>query len=198
VRKLHVLLLPAVLLALALCFYACGDSDEETIASTIETALTRTNPGDCKELMTQAFLEQMMSDEGAEAVESCEQNAEAEESPNPPVEVNNVEVDGSNATADVTYTGGTFAGQTLTVALVEEDGGWKLDENIRFAKLDPSKLVNELAEGWEFGGSPAEPRVLDCIRKTLGEKSRPELEELLIGGSEPPFDEILIRCSRKR
>lgn len=190
------MLLPAVLLALASCLYACGDSDsgsdKETIASTIEIALARTDPGDCTELMTQAFVEQMMADEGAEAVEWCERNAGAEESANPPVEVSDIEVDGSNATANVTYTGGTFAGQTLTVALVEEDGGWKLDENIRFAKLDPRKVVNELAEGW---GSPAED---DCIRKALGEWSRPELEEFLIGGSERPFDEILISCASKR
>ena len=190
-RKLHVLLLPAVLLALASCLYACGESDsqsdEETIASTIETALTRTNPRDCTELMTRAFTEQMLGD-----VESCEQNAKAEESPNPPVEVSDVEIDGVKASADVTFTENTFAGQTLTMALVEEDGGWKLDEIVRFAKLDRSKLVHGLAEGW---GSSAE---VDCIRKALGEKSRPQLEELLVGGSERPFDEILISCSKQR
>jgi hypothetical protein len=194
VRKLHASLLLAVLLALASCLCACGDSasDEETIASTIETALTRTNPGDCTKLMTQAFVEQMTADEGAEAVEECERNAGAEESANPPVAVSDIEVDGSNATANVAYMGGTFAGQTLTVALVEEDGGWKLDENIRFAKLDPRKVVNELAEGW---GSPAED---DCIRKALGAWSRPELEEFLVDGFERPFDEILINCVSKR
>jgi hypothetical protein len=189
------LLLPAVLLALASCLYACGDSDsgsdKDTIADTIEIALPLTDPGVCTELMTQAFVEQMTADEGVEAVEGCEQHAE---SANPPVEVSDIEVDGSNATADVTYTEGAFAfaGQTLTVALVEEDGGWKLDENIRFAKLDPRKVVNKLAEGW---GSPAEE---DCIRKALGEWSRPELEEFLVDGSERPFDEILISCVSKR
>lgn len=187
-----------VLLALASCLFACGDSDsasdEEAIASTIEIALSRTDPGDCTERMTQAFVEQMTADEGAEAVEGCERNAGAEESANPPVEVSEIEVDGSNATADVTYAEGAFAfaGQTLTVALVEEDGGWKLDENIRFAKLDQRKVVNKLAEGW---GSPAED---ECIRKALGEWSRPELEEFLLDGSERPFDEILISCVGRR
>jgi hypothetical protein len=195
-RKLHALLLPVVLLALASCLYACGDSasDKETIARTIETAQALTDPGDCTELMTQAFVEQETGDEGVEAVEGCEQYAE---SVNPPVEVSNIEVDGSNATADVTYSEGAFAfaGQTLTVALVEEDGGWKLDETIRFAKLDQldqRKVVNKLAEGW---GSPAED---DCIRKALGEWSRPELEEFLVDGSERPFDEILISCVEQR
>lgn len=191
--KLHASLLPAILLALASCLYACGDSasDEDTIASTIETASALTDPGDCTELMTQTFVEQMTANEGVEAVEGCEQHAE---SANPPVKVSDIEVDGSNATANVTYAEGpfAFAGQTLTVALVEEDGGWKLDENIRFAKLDPRKVVNKLAEGW---GSPAED---DCIRKALGEWSRPELEEFLVDGSEGPFDEILIDCVEQR
>jgi hypothetical protein len=190
---LHALLLPAVLLALASCLYACGDSasDEDTIAGTIETALALTDPGDCAELMTQAFVEQMTADEGAEAVEGCEQHAE---SANPPVEVSDIEVDGSNATANVTYSKGAFAfaDQTLTVALVEEDGGWKLDENVRFAKLDQRKVVNSLAEGW---GSSAEE---DCIRKALGEWSRAELEEFLVDGSEGPFDEILVSCVEER
>ena len=74
-RKLHALLLPVVLLALASCLHACGDSasDKETIARTIETALALTDPGDCTELMTQAFVEQETGDEGVEAVEGCEQ-----------------------------------------------------------------------------------------------------------------------------
>lgn len=192
-RKLHASLLSVVLLALASCLCACGDSasDKETIASTIETAQALADPGGCTELMTQAFVEQETGDEGFEAVDGCEQYAE---SVNPPVEVSNIEVDGSNATADITYAEGAFAfaGQTLTVALVEEDGGWKLDETIRFARLDPRKVVNKLAEGW---GSPAEE---DCIRKALGEWSRPELEEFLVDGSERPFDEILISCVSKR
>lgn len=190
-RKLHVLLLPTILLALASCLYACGDSasDEETIASTIETAESLAEPGDCTDLMTQAYVEQMTADEGAEAVEGCEQNAG---DPEPPVEVSDVEVDGSNATANVTYMGGTFAGQTLTVALVEEDGDWKLDEEIRFVKLEQRKVVNKLAEGW---GSPAED---DCIRRALGEWSRPELEEFLVDGYERPFNHILLSCVEQR
>lgn len=196
-RKVHALLLPAVLLALASCLYACGDSDSDgdgdkaTIAKTIETAQALTDPGDCTELMTQAFVEQKTVDEGAEAIEECEQNAE---SVNPLVTVSEIEVDGSTAIANVTYAEGdfAFAGQTLTVALVEEDGGWKLDETIRFAKLDPRRAVNKLAEGW---GSPAEE---NCIRKALDEWSRPELEEFLIDGLERPFDEILISCVEQR
>jgi hypothetical protein len=182
-------LLPAVLLALASCLYACGDSasDKETIARTIETAQALTDPGDCTELMTQAFVEQETGDEGVEAMEECERYAE---SVHPPVEVSEIEVDGSNATADVTYAEGAFAfaGQTLTVALVEEDGGWKMDETIRFAKLDQRKVVNKLAAGW---GSPAMDA---CIRKALSAWSRPELEEFLVDGYERPFDEILLSC----
>lgn len=191
-RKLHALLLAAVLFALASGLYACGDSasDEERVAGTIEAASAHAEPEDCTELMTQAYVEQMTADEGVEAVEGCEENAG---SASPPVEVSEIEVDGSNATADVTYSKGdfAFAGQTLTVALVEEDGGWKLDRNVRFAKLDQRKVVNSLAEGW---GSPA---VEDCIRQALEEWSRSELEAFLVDGFERPFDKILLRCAEK-
>jgi hypothetical protein len=173
------------LLAAALVLVSCGGSggsDEDEISEAIETALVKTDPDSCTELMTQAYLEQTFQSSGANAVEGCEQNARAEESDNPPVRVSGIEVDGERATAEVGLTGGEIAGQTTLVALVDEDG-WKLDEFVRFTDFDPEEVLPRMVQGFEGGETATDPRVVDCIRRALGKMSRPELEEMFLGGS---------------
>src|SRR4051794_36390248 len=134
--------------------------------------------------MTQAFSEQGFRQEGAGAVETCEQNARAEESPYDPVEVTDVEVDGSKATAEVGLTDdGAPIGQVLVAALVEEDGDWKLDEFTGYAEFDKRKWVEEQREALESGHDVIEPQVVDCIVEAYRKRSRPELEEMVLGGS---------------
>jgi len=163
---------------------ACGSSDsgsdEERIAETIETALVKTDPDSCTGLMTQKYLEQTFQGSGENAVEGCEQNARAEESDNPPVKVSNVKVEGGKATAEVGLTGGEIAGQTTLVALVDE-GGWKLDEFVRFTEFDPKEVVPRMVEGFEGGESATDPKVVDCIHKALNRMSRPQLEGMFLG-----------------
>ncbi|HWT90893.1 MAG TPA: hypothetical protein VN179_07235 [Solirubrobacterales bacterium] len=198
--KLH-LLLPSLLLVLATALVACGgggESDEDEVVDAIDYALTSTDPKACEEQMTQAFSEQTFRVEGASAVEMCEQNARAEESPNDPVEVTDVEIEGARATADVAFTGdGEISGQVLAMALVEEDGDWKLDEITGFAEFDRDKLVEETVKGFESGESPAGPRVLDCIRETYRGMSRSEFEEIWFQGSAEAEIEILESCKRR-
>jgi hypothetical protein len=183
-KKHRVLLMTMAMAALGLT--ACGssetESDEAQIAETIETALVKTDPTSCLELMTQKYLEQTFQSSGTDAVESCEQNARAEESDNPPVKVHSIKVDGERATAEVGLTGGEIAGQTTLVALVDEDG-WKLDEFVRFTEFDPAEVIPRMVEGFEGGETATEPQVVDCIHKTLNKMSRPELEEMFLGGS---------------
>ncbi|HEX7278123.1 MAG TPA: hypothetical protein VF255_00740 [Solirubrobacterales bacterium] len=191
------------LFALSLALVACGgESNEEKVVKTIEVedriieaidrALVSTDPDACTEQMTQAFNEQKFR-EGGDAVESCEQNARAEESPNPPVEVIYVELEGSKATAALD----TPNTQPLILALVEEDGDWKLDEFVRFAEFDRDKWLKEQRENLESGGEYAlEPQVVDCIVDAYHEMSRPEIEEMILGGSARPELEIGERCER--
>lgn len=179
----------------ALALAACGDSgsDEDEIAETIETALVKTDPDSCTEQMTQAYLEQTFQSSGEKAVQGCEQNARAEESDNPAVRVHGIKVDGERATAEVGLTGGEIAGQTILVALVDEDG-WKLDEFVRFTEFDPAEVVPRMVEGFEGGESATEPQVVDCIDKALSKMSRPELEEMFLGGSADPTIELYEAC----
>jgi hypothetical protein len=191
VRKLR-LVLP---LLLALGFAACdgGESGEDKITGTIETAFVKTNPADCKELMTQGYLEQTFRTRGRSAVKSCEQNARAEESDNPPVEVSKVSIDGAKANADVGSDEG-LSGQTFTVALVEEDGAWKLDEIVRIAELDRGAFLREERKGLESGEDQPDPEVADCIVKAFRQMPKPELEKILLGGSAQAEVEIYERC----
>jgi hypothetical protein len=185
------------LAALALVLSACGsderdERDEDKVVKVVEAALTRTDPADCKELKTRAYSEQSFRTEGVEAVESCEQNARAEESPNEIGEVTNVKVNGARATADVADA--TAGGQGFAVGLIEEDGDWKLNEIVSFAGFDRDKLLEEQKEAFE-GADPAfEPQEVDCILKAFRGLSRSEWEDLMIGGSARPEIEIYERC----
>jgi hypothetical protein len=198
-RKLHLTLLPALLLALTLGLAACGssgESDEDAVIEAVETSATSTDPADCKKLSTQNFMEQTESEKGAEAVKSCEEEAEDPEGDPESVDVSKVSVDGSKATADTAFNGGNFDGQTLTVALVEEDSGWKLDEVKGFAKFDPDRLAENFEKLFESGDEPLEPQMASCMGEVFRELSKPEFEELLFGGSQQPIIEIAEGCQQ--
>ena len=196
-RKLH-LLLPFALLALVFGLVACGgggDSDEDKIVEVIETSVTSTDPADCKALATQEFLEQTEFSEGPEAAKSCEEDA-GDTSNNPDsVEVSKVEIDGSEATANVAFVGNDFDGQTLSVALVEEDGDWKMNEITGFAKFDQEKLASAFEDALQSGEEPLEKDLAVCFAEVLRETSKPEVEEIVIGGSSQPIVEIIEGCS---
>jgi len=196
-RKLH-LLLPLALFALALGLVACGgsgDSDEDKIVEVIETSATSADPADCKELSTQAFLEQTELEQGAAAVKSCEESAEDSEDNPDSVEVSKVEIDGSSATANAAFSGGSFDGQTLAVALVEEDGDWKLDEITGFAKFDQQRLADSFEEGLQSGENALDPQLATCFAEVVGELPKDEAEEVVIGGSADPIVAIIEGCS---
>ena len=192
-RKLHLALLPALLLALALA--ACGgsESDEDAVVETIEASALSTDPADCKELATIAFLEQTQFEQGDAAIESCEEDAREDENDPDSVKVSKVEVEGSDATADVAFEGGTFDGQTLSVALVEDDG-WKMDEITGFAKLDQEALATAFAEGVTSGEGALPKDVGACLGEVVRDLPAKEVEEVIIGGDPQPLVEILEGC----
>jgi ABC-type glycerol-3-phosphate transport system substrate-binding protein len=196
-RKLHLALLPALLLALALGLAACGgggESDEDKITSTIEESATSTDPSICKETQTQAFMEQTSGGAGGKAaVKECEEETKSGEGNPDSVKVSEVEAESGKATADVAFKGGIFDGQTLEVALVEEDGDWKLNELTGFAKFDPEGLVNSFAE--EIEEEPEiEPETASCFVEGIEELSSSELESVVIENNTEVFGEIAEGC----
>jgi hypothetical protein len=193
-KKLH-LLLPFALLALVFGLVACGgsdESDEDKIVDVIETSVTGSDPADCKELATQAFLEQTELEQGAEAVKSCEASAKDTSDDPDSVEVSEVEVDGSAATANAAFAGGGFDGQVISLSLVEEDGDWKLDEMTGFAKFDQEKLASAFEEA--FANEDGNPQLVTCFGETIRGLSKGQAEEIVIGGSLRPVEEVAEGC----
>ena len=189
------LLLPIFVLAAALALVACGssESDEDKIVSLIEKGSTSTDPADCEALQTVNFMEQGNEGEGKEAVEECEEDAKDESGTPDSVEVSEVEIEGSEATANAAIKGGSFDGQTVIFNLVEEDGDWKLNEIEGFAKLDREKLIGAFEESLEEAKPPVEEELAECVIEGTEESSDSELEELVLGGPEG-FAELAEEC----
>jgi ABC-type glycerol-3-phosphate transport system substrate-binding protein len=196
VRRLYLLLLPALLLALSLGFAACGgggESDEDKVVSTIETAATSTDPAVCDETQTLAFMEQTSGSSGKDAEKECEEEAKSDEDQPDAVNVSRVEFDGNSATANAEFKGGSFDAQTLELALVEEDGDWKLDQLTGFAEFDSESLVSAFAEGIE--GEPGiDPETADCFIEGIEELSDSELERIVIDSNTEVFGDIAQAC----
>jgi hypothetical protein len=200
VRKLHLLLLPAVLLALGFGLVACGgsdESDEDAVIETIETSAMSSDPADCKALSTIAFLEQTEFEQGDAAIESCEKSADETENDPDSVEVSKVQVDGSNATANVAFVGGPYDGQVLSVALVEEDGTWKMDELTSFVTFDQDHLAQSFQEGVTSGSNALPDEVGACLGEELSELSKAEFEDLILGGEPQPLVELVESCQQQ-
>ncbi|MFN8216090.1 MAG: hypothetical protein U0R71_05780 [Solirubrobacterales bacterium] len=189
--------MPAVLLVLVLGLAACGggggESDEEKIETTIEAAATSTDPANCAKYSTLNFMEQTSPGQSGDPEKSCEEEAEDAEGQADSVTVSGVEVEGEEASADVAFEGGNLDGQTVTVALVEEGGQWKLNELTGFAKLDAEKLIAALIE--QFRAKAAvQDQVLTCVAEGLSELDQSQFEALVIERESQPIAEIAESC----
>lgn len=191
----RLLLLPCLLVLSALALAACGGGSDESsqVEETIEKSVTSTDPTDCTKLQTQGFLEQVSQESGAGAVKNCEEEAEKEEGAES-VTVSSVEVSGSDATAEATLEGGSLDGQTLEVALVKEGDQWKLDEVVKFTKLDQTKLVETFEREIEKSGE-ASSKFATCFIEAFKQADQREIEALLFHESSKGFEEIAKSCA---
>jgi hypothetical protein len=196
VRKLHLLLLPTLLLALALGISACGgggSSDESQIEEAVEKSAS-SDPAACTKFQTKNFVEQTSQESGKAAIKECEEEAENGEAPES-ASVSNVEVNGSNATAEAALTGSVFDGQTVEIGLVKEGGQWKLNEVVKFTKFDQAKLVESFEEELSKASNEVNPKFAACFIEAFEEGDQGQIEEMLFGGNEKAFEEIAENCS---
>jgi hypothetical protein len=113
-----------VLVAAALVFFLfLKSSDEDEIRDTIETIASDPADPDACALVTQRFKEEGSGQTGTAADEACRSQTEASGDQPEDVEVDNIQVDGDTATAEVTGEDD----ETVTVRLVNEDDVWKVD-----------------------------------------------------------------------
>jgi ABC-type glycerol-3-phosphate transport system substrate-binding protein len=194
-KKRHLLLLSALIVS-ALALVACGgsgSSDEDQIEEAIETSATASDPANCTKLETLAFSEQSSGESGKAATEECEKEAKDPEGKAESVAVSEVEVDGSKATANAAITGGSLEGQTASIALVEEDGQWKLDQITGFVTLDQAQLAKVFEEQLEKG-EEVEPEVTACIVAGIEEAPKEEAEEFVLDPTNQALGELAESC----
>lgn len=189
-------LIGGCLVFVALFLAACGggESEEDKIVDAIETSAASDDPSACTEFATESFNEQITGQEGEAAVKQCEKDA-AEEKGAESVDVSNVEVDGSTATADAALKGGSFGGQTLAVSVVKEGDQWKMNEVTGFAELNRPKLVESLEENLNET-SEIPTGVVACIVEGVKAAPQEKIEELFFSGSSAAFIELAKACSK--
>jgi hypothetical protein len=192
---------PCVLAVLAaslvLAAVGCGDDDgdgidEVRIVEAIERAATSGDPKVCTEVQTQRFVEQTVGDgvTGAAAVRQCRKNARRGVAER--VEVTNVKIDGTAATAHAAVTGSTFDGQTLVIALVKHAHRWKLDELKAFERFDRDALLASFAE--EVRAEGATPPAVTCLTRQLAGMSDPELQGFFLGSDPDAPPQAFAAC----
>jgi hypothetical protein len=192
------ILVPLALLMLAaLTITACGggSSDEDKISEVIEKAATTTDPSNCTELETQRFNEQNSQQKGKAATKACEEEAEAGEEEAKGANVSNVSVNDEKATAEVEFEGGSLGSQTLEVALVQEDGDWKLDQVEGFANYDGKALGAAFEKEFEESPEGLSKQQATCIAGKVAASSQKEAEELFFSGSSDPIIELAEGCA---
>jgi hypothetical protein len=193
------ILVPLALLVLtALTITACGgggSGDEDKITEVIEKSATTTDPSNCTERETQRFDEQNSQQKGKAAVEACEEEAEAGEEQAEGAKVSNVSVNGEKATAEVEFEGGSLGSQALEVALVQEEGDWKLDQIEGFANYDGKALGEAFEKEFEENPEGLNKEQATCIAGKVAESSQAEAEELFFSGSSEPIIELAEGCA---
>jgi hypothetical protein len=194
-KRILVSLAPLVLAALTLTACGGGKSDEDKIVETIETAATTSDPSNCTELQTQSFNEQNNQQQGKAATKSCEEQAEEGKEQAEGANVSNVSVNDEKATAEVEFEGGSLGKQTLEVALVEEDGDWKLDQVEGFATYDGKALGEEFEAEFKQNPEGVSPEQAKCIARKIAGLDKPDAEELFFGGSPEPIIALAESCT---
>jgi hypothetical protein len=196
--KKRQLLLSCLLIVSALTLAACGGSGssaESEIEEAIETSATSGDPANCTKFKTENFAEQSTGESGKAAIKTCEEEAKQDpESRAESVEVSEVEVDGSKATANAALSGGNFDGQTVSVALVEEGGSWKLDELTGFVKFDQGAIAQVFETQLEESGELSSKQT-SCIVEGIEELPRAEVEEVILSGESTSIEELAEGCA---
>ncbi|MFN8217229.1 MAG: hypothetical protein U0R71_11615 [Solirubrobacterales bacterium] len=196
-RPLWLPLALLLVLGLAACGGGGGSSEGGDEEGEIEAAITKSvtldDPSKCTETLTQNFLDQVEESEGQKALEECEESASDASDDPESVSVTNIQIDGSKATADAAFVGSGLDSQVLTIALVKEEGQWKLDELAGFAKLDQEALASFFEKELKASGELSDEQV-GCIADGLREASEADVEELLLEGSSQPLAELAEGC----
>jgi hypothetical protein len=188
----------ALLVFAAVTITACGgggSSDEDKITEAIEQSATTVDPANCTELQTQRFNEQNDDQQGKAATKACEEEAEEGKGEAEGAKVSNVSVNGEKATAEVELEGGSLGSQAVELALVQDNGDWKVDQVEGFAGYDGKALGEAFEKEFEENPEGLSKEQASCIAREISKASQAEAEELFFSGSAEPIIELAKGCS---
>src|SRR3954451_5544976 len=161
----------AMTLVVASTLAACGGdggsrASEDEINSVLSTFFTTADPSQC-DLLTQKALQQIApsvarADDPASA---CREEVRASSGQSAKSIDADLDVSGSNAKATVTPDGGIFAGLSVDVALVDDDG-WKIDALGRQRLVDRAAYLSALERGagqGQLGNGAITPTDARCM-----------------------------------
>ena len=144
--------------------------------------------------VTQTYLEQQSGEHGPPAFGQCLTFPYAFRLASE-VAINDVHHSGGEATAEVTYRNGIFAGSTVQVRLARVDGNWELDRIVEFTNFDEERFLDEVRNfvppTYGFSG-PATNCVLDGLR-SMGDS---HLQEALIADHTKLLNSAYVDCDR--
>jgi hypothetical protein len=161
-----------------------GGSGQEEVGRVLQTFFTTSDPVQCEELTNNAFKQLSPNvlaadDPSAECRKSLNPTGEARA-----IQVSDLNIDGSKATATVTPDGGTFEGATLKLELVD-DGGWKIDGITDVQLTNREEFLREVdaRSKKSFGNDAFTSEQSDCIAKYIRrEASTDEIERSIVSG----------------
>jgi hypothetical protein len=198
-RRLLVLLL---LLVLPVTLAACGGDDdddggggdEDQIAEVIETSTKSTDPADCSKYQTESFASQLeLTTPDETGLQSCEENAPETTGDPDSVDVADISVDGTSATANATFNGGGFDGSTFALALVKEGDQWKLDQLTDIPTLNLEAFQTALSEA--LASDPdVTPEAAQCVNDAFAGITEDEVKDILVNNNDQVFFDKLAAC----
>ncbi len=155
-----------------------GSSDEDEIREVIERAFATRDPANCGEVTTDAFLEKFYDG----SVQACRMDVERGQVAES-VEVETIEIDGDEASADATPAGGDSSGQTLAVRLVKDGDEWLIDDAIFGADQVAELFFRGVRE--DALGRGLDRKAADCIVRSLRRTVTPQELDALRSGERP-------------
>jgi hypothetical protein len=167
--------------------------DGAQISRAVEAAATSTDPSYCRESVTSSYLRQTTGARAPYADQVCE--SEAGMGGADSVDVSDIAIDGSHATARAAYEGGSLDGARLAVRLVKEGKDWKLDKLVAFEEFDRAKFDRSYTKDLVQFGAPK--RAVECALAKAGAYSDRELEQVVLHRAHVVFLPILVGCDRE-
>jgi hypothetical protein len=187
----------AFALLMAMGVAACGSSndnsaDENQIKQVITASATSGDPTACTKYQTIHFTEQTSGGTGQAAIRSCEKSAQDTAADS--IDVTDVQLNGDHATAVGKATGSTFDGQTLKVALVKENGQWKLDDFQGFEDFDKAAMIAALEKQLSSENVPQQG--IDCLKQQFQAASEQQIENTFVGSNPQAENQLFGPCAK--